>query len=292
MSSARAVSDTFQSNARNFASRKARSACALNSSNVAHSAREPIPAPSSAGRRPASRSTSVNGDRRAGTPESGAARSCSGARARCRAIPVPPAPRPRRERSPAAPTPSRSADRRRKCCTSSGMSSRRSRSGGTAKRHDVEAVVEVLAEPARRDLGVQRLVGRGQHPHVDRDGLRAADPRHHAVLQHAQHLGLRRGAHVAHLIEEQRAAVGLLELAGAVADGPRERSAHVPEQLALDQLTRNRGAVHLDEGLVAPRRLPMDGARDELLAGAVLSRDEHARRRRRHLARSCRSARG
>ena len=81
------------------------------------------------------------------------------------------------------------------------------------------------------------------------DRLRAADARHDAVLQHAQHLRLRGEAHVADLVEEQRAAVGLLELPGAIGDRAGERALHVAEQLALDQLARNRRAVHLDERL-------------------------------------------
>src|SRR6185312_17035643 len=44
MSSPRAVSDTFQSYSRSFASRNARSAACLNSSNVLHSSSEPRPA--------------------------------------------------------------------------------------------------------------------------------------------------------------------------------------------------------------------------------------------------------
>jgi hypothetical protein len=100
-----------------------------------------------------------------------------------------------------------------------------------------------------------------------------------AVLQHAQHLGLRRRRHVAHLVEEERARVGLLELAGPVLHRAGERALHVPEQLALDELGRDGGAVDLDERPVGARRVLVDGAGDELLAGAVLAGDEHARRR-------------
>ena len=53
----------------------------------------------------------------------------------------------------------------------------------------------------------------------------------------------------------------------------------VPEELALDQLTRNRRAVHLDERLRRARRQPVQRARDELLARSVLAGDQHARRR-------------
>ena len=78
--------------------------------------------------------------------------------------------------------------------------------------HHVEAVVQILAEASRRDLRLDVLVRRREHAHVDLHRLRAADARHHAVLQHAQHLRLRGEAHVADLVEEERAAIGLLEL--------------------------------------------------------------------------------
>ena len=75
----------------------------------------------------------------------------------------------------------------------------------------------------------------------------AADRLHRLLLQHAQHLGLRLQAHVADFVEENRAAVGHLELAAAIRDRAGERAPHMAEQLALDQLLGNRGAVDFDE---------------------------------------------
>jgi hypothetical protein len=50
----------------------------------------------------------------------------------------------------------------------------------------------------------------------------------------------------------------------------------MPEQLALDQLLGDGGAVHLDEGAGGAKALVMDVASDELLARSVLPEDEHA----------------
>ena len=59
------------------------------------------------------------------------------------------------------------------------------------------------------------------------------------VLQEAQQLGLQLGRHLADLVEEQRAALGLLDQPGAWPLGAvRVRAARVAEQLALDQLAR------------------------------------------------------
>src|SRR5918999_780002 len=137
MSNTRAVSETFQSNSRSFASRKARSAACLNSSNVLHSRSGPRPTWSGP-RRPTNRSTSSD-------PMRG-----PGERMRSRSIVF--------------------------------FSSR-------------------------------TLPGQSSA------WSRAADSRDDIVLQDAQHLGLRRCAHVADFVEEERAAVRLLELARAVGDG-------------------------------------------------------------------------
>ncbi len=64
---------------------------------------------------------------------------------------------------------------------------------GDAHLDHVEAVVEVLAEAALLHLALQVLVGGGDEPHVDLDGLGAAEPLDLALLQHAQQLHLRRG---------------------------------------------------------------------------------------------------
>ena len=78
--------------------------------------------------------------------------------------------------------------------------------------------------------------------------LVAAHGRDAALLQGAQHLGLGGQAHVADLVQEERAAIGQLEFALAVLDGAGEAALHVAEELALDQFAGDGGTVHLDEG--------------------------------------------
>ena len=80
---------------------------------------------------------------------------------------------------------------------------------------------------------------------------------------------------LADLVEEERAAVGLREEAAAGAVGAGEGALGVAEELALEQRLRDRGAVHRHEGLVAARRLRVDRAREHLLAGAALAREQH-----------------
>ena len=68
---------------------------------------------------------------------------------------------------------------------------------------------------------------------LQRIGSVIADALEHALLQHAQQLHLHRRAHVADLVEEQRAALGDLEAALAGGDGAGEGAPLVAEQLGL-----------------------------------------------------------
>ena len=97
-----------------------------------------------------------------------------------------------------------------------------------------------------------------------------------AFVQRAQHLGLRLQAHVADFVEEQRAAVGLLELAFLVGGRAGKRALAMAEQFALDQVFGNGGAVDLDEHGVLAQALRVDGARRQFLAGAGFAVDQHA----------------
>ena len=90
-------------------------------------------------------------------------------------------------------------------------------------------------------------VGRGDQAHVDPQRPGAAEPLELVLLQHAQDLGLRAGAHVADFVQEQRAAVGLLEPADPLLVGARERALLVAEELGLEEVLLQRGAVHLHE---------------------------------------------
>src|SRR6201999_4530997 len=90
---------------------------------------------------------------------------------------------------------------------------------------DVEAVVEILAEGAARDRAPEVDVGGDDDAGVDLELLLAADAIELAVLQRLQQLGLHGDGHLADLVEEERAAVGELELARLGLGGAGERAA-------------------------------------------------------------------
>jgi hypothetical protein len=150
-------------------------------------------------------------------------------------------------------------------------------------RHHVDPVEQVLAEPALLHGGAQVAVGRGHDAQVDLDGLVAAHPLELALLQEAEQLDLGRRRDLADLVEEQRAAVGLVKPPLAPRRRAGERAALVTEQLALEQRLGERGAVQTDERTGGAGGVAVEGRRDQLLAGAALAADEHRRARRRDL---------
>src|SRR3546814_9821877 len=89
---------------------------------------------------------------------------------------------------------------------------------------------------------------------VDRDRLAAADTFDHPFLDKAQQLDLKRQRYVAHLVEEQRTALGKLDLAFGRLYRSGERALFIAEQLGLQQIFRNRGAVDRNKGRIRDRK--------------------------------------
>src|SRR5919108_3445511 len=82
---------------------------------------------------------------------------------------------------------------------------------------DVEAVVQIAAKPASGDEFFHVAIGGGDKAYVRLDGFVAADPFEPLVLEHPQDLRLGQRCHITDLIEEERAAGTLLELADSFA---------------------------------------------------------------------------
>ena len=140
---------------------------------------------------------------------------------------------------------------------------------------DVEPVEQILAERALADLLHEVAVRGRQHADVDPHRGGAADPVDHPLLQGPQQLRLQAHIHLGDLVEQQRAAVGLLEPADAPGHGAGERPLLVAEQLGFEQGLGDRRAVDRDEGLARPVGLLVDVAGQHLLAGAALAGDQH-----------------
>ena len=171
--------------------------------------------------------------------------------------------------------PKRLAARSAKYSAKARMSLGRSRSGGMTMGNTREPVVEILAERLCFDHCRQVAVGGGDDPDVDAHGPFAADAHDLAVLDDAQQADLRGERELADFVEEERAAVGLLEPALPARGRAGEGALLVAEQLRVDQLGRDRAAVDAAERAGAKRRMLVDGAGDDLLAGAGLAEQEH-----------------
>jgi len=149
-------------------------------------------------------------------------------------------------------------------------------------RDDVEPVVEVLAEMPGLDHRRQVAIGRRDQPHVDPQRSRAAQALELVLLQDAQDLRLRARAHVADLVEEQGAAVRLLEAADPLFVSAGERTLFVTEQFGLEQVLLQRRAIHFHEVPRRAQRVVMDGAGNQLLTSAGFAANQHGRVALRH----------
>ena len=112
---------------------------------------------------------------------------------------------------------------------------------------DVQAEVEIAAEPAGLHFGAQIAVGRGDHPRLHGHRARRAQALELALLQNAQQLGLRLHGQLANLVQEERPFVRHLEASGLRRPRIGERAALVAEQLALEQCRGNGGAADAHE---------------------------------------------
>src|SRR5207253_9910134 len=114
-------------------------------------------------------------------------------------------------------------------------------------RYDVDAIEEVFAHLAARDHLFEVAVGRGDHADVHLDQAVPAELFDFALLEHAQQLELHRGRNTFDLVEEQRTDVGELDLARAVMDRTRKRTALVTEQIGHQQPVGKSRTVDRDE---------------------------------------------
>ncbi|MNT06965.1 hypothetical protein D3C72_1416520 [compost metagenome] len=150
--------------------------------------------------------------------------------------------------------------------------------------HRVEPVVEVFAERTLADHCRQVGIGRTDHAHLDLAFAVGTQALEASCLQHAQQLHLPTQRQVADFIQEQRAAVGRLELAFARLVGAGVGAGLGTEQFGLDQLGGQGAAVHRHEGALGHQRVGLDDLRDLLLARAIGAGDQHRQLRARDLA--------
>ena len=105
----------------------------------------------------------------------------------------------------------------------------------------------------------------------------AADPPEALFLEEPEQLRLQPRRHLADFVQEDRSAVGRLEQSLLLHARVRERPALVSEQLALEELFRERRARDVHERLRRSVACVMNDLRDEILAGSALARQQDGR---------------
>ena len=140
---------------------------------------------------------------------------------------------------------------------------------------NVQPVVKIVAQLPFGDRLFGNLIGCGHHPHVDRSFDLAAEPAQPVVFEDPQQLGLGGDRHLADFIQQQRAALGQLEAAGAALQSAGERAFLVAKNFAFHQRVRNRGAVDGNERLGGARAEFVNGSRQQFLAGAAFTGNQN-----------------
>ena len=143
---------------------------------------------------------------------------------------------------------------------------------GHAQRVAGHPVIEVPPEGAVLHPALEVGVGGRHHPDVHR-GRRPAHRLHLLLLEGAEELRLKGRRHLPDLVEEQRPALGQLEPPGALRDTRGDALADA-EQLGLEEVDGDRGAVDGHERPRLTRGGEVQNAGHALLADARLAEDE------------------
>src|SRR5262249_639896 len=129
--------------------------------------------------------------------------------------------------------------------------------------------------PDGRAAGREIAVRRGDDAHIHPHRLGSADALELRLLEDAEERGLGLGRELADLVEEERALVRELEASDPARVRAGGGAALVAEELALDEVERDRAAIDPDHRAGAARAQRVDRVRDELLPGAGLADEEH-----------------
>ena len=151
-----------------------------------------------------------------------------------------------------------------------GTSSWRSRRAGTNADH-CEPVEQVAAKAPGLHFGFEGAV-RGRHePDVEFAAVRFANAADVAILDDAEQFGLRARRELAYFVEEEHAAIRLFEEAAPFGNGAGKCALRMDEELGLEQVVRQCGAVHRAERARSSNAGAVDGSRNEFLAAFPLS---------------------
>src|SRR5262249_5985808 len=139
----------------------------------------------------------------------------------------------------------------------------------------VQTVIKVLPESAGSRQSAQILRCCTNEPKVYWNGLIAAEPLDRLLLNRPQQFGLQRKRKFGDLIEEECAAIRLLEAPDSLRNGICECPSFMTEQFGLQQVVGNSGAIYLDKRpLLTPAEL-VNRIGHQFFSCARLSRDQY-----------------
>ena len=147
--------------------------------------------------------------------------------------------------------------------------------GGHGNDHDVEPIIQVLAEFSLFNRLRQVAVCGGQNAHVDPTGRFSSQTARLVILKKPEQAHLRFRRHFTYFIQKNGAAVRqfkLSRLSSLVGSG--KRPGFIAEQFALHQIARNRAAVHDDERLAPTGGSIVNGVGEQLFTGAAFAKDQ------------------
>src|SRR5450755_1506506 len=98
------------------------------------------------------------------------------------------------------------------------------------QRQDVEAIEQILPEPAVLDRLVEIDVGGGDDTHIEPKNTSRADSTDRAFLEEAQEVHLKVERQVADFVQKHRAAVGRFDESALFSDRTREGTLFMTEQ--------------------------------------------------------------
>ena len=145
---------------------------------------------------------------------------------------------------------------------------------GHAYVHDVDAVVKILAEGAGFNLGLEVAIGGTDYADFDFPVFLGADTAELAILKSCKSFDCRDGSARKSRRETRFRDAAIPTRPGFVLKGAGEGPLLVAEELALQQGSRDRGAVHFHVWPNLPWRQRMDEAGNDVLPGAAFARDQ------------------
>lgn len=148
--------------------------------------------------------------------------------------------------------------------------------GGEIDLEGAEAEEEIRTEFATGDELLEGAMSGGDEAEISGARAGVADGGVFLAFNDAEEFHLDRGGDVADFVEEDGAALGMLEEAGAVGVGTGEGTADVAEEFAFHQLRAEGGQVNGNEWFAGAGRVLMDGFGDEFLACAAFAGDENS----------------